>query len=193
MADKEDAGTAGKATDAGTDETKKAAKGGDAESDKGGDTDQTEVEKWKALARQHENLWKSTGLSKDELPEARELLKRAKATETASKTAEDRIAALEQKIAEADARAARLEVAAAKGLTPAMAKRLVGTTRDELEADADELVKELKGAGAADGKDGKGTDDTSHRPTEKLRPGAVPQAEPEVNDPTKLAAMVPRL
>lgn len=36
-------------------------------------------------------------------------------------------------------KALRLEVAAEKGLTPAQAKRLTGTTRDELAADADEL------------------------------------------------------
>lgn len=37
----------------------------------------------------------------------------------------------------------RSEVALAKGLTPTQAKRLVGTTREELEADADELLTDL--------------------------------------------------
>lgn len=37
----------------------------------------------------------------------------------------------------------RLEIATEKGLTPAQAKRLVGKDREELEADADELVKDL--------------------------------------------------
>ena len=35
----------------------------------------------------------------------------------------------------------RLEIAAEKGLTPAQARRLVGNTREELEADADELLE----------------------------------------------------
>jgi hypothetical protein len=35
----------------------------------------------------------------------------------------------------------RREVADEKGLTPAQAKRLVGTTRDELEADADDILE----------------------------------------------------
>ena len=35
----------------------------------------------------------------------------------------------------------RREVADAKGLTPAQAKRLVGTTREELEADADDVLE----------------------------------------------------
>jgi len=40
-------------------------------------------------------------------------------------------------------RAARLEVALEKGLTATQAKRLVGTSREEFEADADELLKDL--------------------------------------------------
>jgi len=39
---------------------------------------------------------------------------------------------------------ARAEVALAKGLTPTQAKRLVGSTKEELEADADELLADLK-------------------------------------------------
>jgi hypothetical protein len=44
---------------------------------------------------------------------------------------------------DAELRATRLEVAHNKGLTPAQAKRLVGSTRDELEADADEILKDF--------------------------------------------------
>lgn len=44
---------------------------------------------------------------------------------------------------QAVSRADRVEIAAEKGLSPAQAKRLVGTNREELEADADELVKDL--------------------------------------------------
>lgn len=40
---------------------------------------------------------------------------------------------------------ARLEVAIAKGLTATQAKRLVGNSREELEADADELIADLGG------------------------------------------------
>jgi hypothetical protein len=40
-------------------------------------------------------------------------------------------------------RALRLEVAFEKGLTPAQAKRLVGGTRDELEADAEEILRDF--------------------------------------------------
>lgn len=187
--DKDPSADTDKGGDPGEDKTK--AKGGSADTDKGGEDLQAEVDKWKALARQHEGLWKSTGLTKDELPEAKALLAKAKDTDAKSKTAEDRIAALEQKIAEAEAKSTRLEVAAAKGLTPAMAKRLVGTTREELEADADELAAALKSEGK--GAEGGEADDKSGRPKEKLKPGAVPNSEPEETDPKKLAEKIPRM
>lgn len=63
----------------------------------------------------------------------------------ADKTAE-RLAAAEKVAAEATAKLLRLEVAAAKGLTPGQAKRLVGATREELEADADEMLTDLGAA-----------------------------------------------
>ncbi len=52
----------------------------------------------------------------------------------------EKAAAAEKTASEATLRALRLEVAAEKGLTPAQAKRLVGATKEELEADADELL-----------------------------------------------------
>jgi hypothetical protein len=58
-------------------------------------------------------------------------------------TLEERVADIERQAKESDARAVRAEVANAKGLTPNQAKRLVGATREELEADADELLKDI--------------------------------------------------
>jgi len=58
----------------------------------------------------------------------------------ADRTEAEKRAAAEQRAAEAELRALRLEVAASKGLTPAQAKRLVGATREELEADADDIL-----------------------------------------------------
>jgi hypothetical protein len=49
----------------------------------------------------------------------------------------------EREHAETVARALRLEVAFDKGLTPAQAKRLVGSSREELEADADEILRDF--------------------------------------------------
>lgn len=51
--------------------------------------------------------------------------------------------AAEKRADEAEERLMRAEVAAEKGLTAKQAKRLTGTTREELEADADELLAEF--------------------------------------------------
>ncbi len=67
----------------------------------------------------------------------------------------------------AEARADRLEVAMAKGLTPAQAKRLQGATRDELEADADDLLETFKPAEAVKPPPG-------GKPTERLSGGGDP-------------------
>ena len=85
---------------------------------------------------------------------------RAKAS--ASTTLEERVAGLEAAAKSAEQRALRAEIANAKGLTPTQAKRLVGETREELEADADELLADI-GAAKKTG---------NHNPRE----GANPQA-----------------
>jgi hypothetical protein len=81
------------------------------------------------------------------------------------------------------AKALRLEVGVAKGLTPAQARRLVGGTKEELESDADSLLDDFK---PAEDKP------SGSRPKERLRPGSVPDAEPEETDPRKLAEALPR-
>lgn len=75
-----------------------------------------------------------------------------------SKTALDqlleKVSGLEERATKAERQALRADVAQAKGLTPAQAKRLQGATREELEADADELLAMFKPAD----KDGKSAD-----------------------------------
>lgn len=63
---------------------------------------------------------------------------------TESTRAIERAEAAEKALAAAESRALRLEIASEKGLTPAQAKRLVGESREELEADADELLETFK-------------------------------------------------
>jgi hypothetical protein len=58
-------------------------------------------------------------------------------------TLEERVAEIERQANESRRRAEVAEVANAKGLTPTQAKRLVGNTREELEADADVLLADL--------------------------------------------------
>lgn len=108
--------------------------------------------------------------------------------------ATDRIATLERELAETRREALRLEVAMAKGLTAAQARRLAGNTREELEADADELL-ELFG-GRTGGSSATGDDDRRpprKRPTPDLRGGVDPTEPVEDTDPAKLAARIPRL
>lgn len=71
----------------------------------------------------------------------------------------------------------RLTIGYELGLPLALAKRLNGSTRDELLADADELVK-IAGAGRPS---------TTRKPVEALRGGGEPEAEPEERDLDKLA------
>ena len=94
---------------------------------------------------------------------------------------------------DAEARANRLEVAVAKGLTPAQAKRLVGTTVEELEADADELLEAFAAAtGDDDGDEDPGTPPPARRPRERLKAGSNPTTDPVETDPAKLANKVSR-
>jgi len=55
----------------------------------------------------------------------------------------DRAEQAEKRAAELESRSLRLEVASEKGLTAAQAKRLIGSTREELEADADEILRDF--------------------------------------------------
>lgn len=66
---------------------------------------------------------------------------KAKAAEKV--TIEERVADIERAARASEERALRAEVANAKGLTPSQAKRLVGSTREELEADAAELLTDI--------------------------------------------------
>jgi hypothetical protein len=79
---------------------------------------------------------------------ASELEARLKQFEDRDKSEAEKLASraeeAERRAQESESRALRLEVAAEKGLTAAQAKRLVGSTRDELETDAAELLETFK-------------------------------------------------
>lgn len=110
------------------------------------------------------------------LKEAEPLVAKARELEEAQKTAEQRaaeaLAAAEKRAATAEAELIRAQVAAEKGLTAAQAKRLVGTTRDELLADADEFLSLMPPAQPAQ------PAAASRTPVEALRPGALPNPGP---------------
>jgi hypothetical protein len=92
---------------------------------------------------------------------------------------------LARELGDALGRADRFEVAIAKGLNASQAKRLVGATRDELEADADEIIEAFPATS--------GSPPPSRRPAPNLRGGTEPNEEPDEMDPAKLAAGLPRL
>lgn len=81
-----------------------------------------------------------------------------------AKALQDRIDAMERRAAEAEAKALRAEVASEKGLTAAQAKRLQGSTRKELEADADDLLASFPKAAGTPRPD----------PTQGARSGGAP-------------------
>jgi hypothetical protein len=141
-----------------------------------------------------ERAWKlleATRADREKLKTERDALAaKAKEIADAEKSETDKLTeratAAEKAAGESTLEAARLRVALKKGLTETQAKRLIGATEEELEADADELLLSFQND------DGRQDPDPLRRPRERLRPGAVPASELEETDPAKLAAMVPR-
>ncbi|HEX9767011.1 MAG TPA: hypothetical protein VGA36_09625 [Nitriliruptorales bacterium] len=139
-----------------------------------------EATDWKAEARKWEKR------AKDNSDAAARLTELEDANKTELQKAQDAAAAAEKAKADAESRALRIEVATSKGLTAGQAKRLSGATREELEADADELLAEFGGTG-------KPGPPPSGKPTPNPSGGRDPETEPEEMDPLKLAAKVPRI
>ena len=86
--------------------------------------------------------------------------------------------------AEAGVETLKLRVALRKGLTEVQAKRLVGTTEDEIEKDADDLLESFGGKGEAE-EGGEGEPRT--RPTRPLKNGGDPKDGEPTFDPEKAA------
>lgn len=126
----------------------------------------------------------------DEVSKKLEAHEKAKLSDTEKLSAErDEIKA---ELDKARAEVLRMTVASEKGLTAAQAKRLVGSTKEELEADAEELLETFVGK-RDDGDDDSGSGPPSSRPREKFRGGGKPDSEPEETDERKLADSHPRI
>lgn len=153
---------------------------------------QAEADKWKALARKHEQQSKANA----------EAAQRLAAIEDEQKSEgekfAERLAAAEKRATAAEAKALRFEVAAAKGVPANLVRFLTGDTEEDLAKAADDLLAAVKGDDAKSDTDGAGNDgDDDHmappgRPQERLKAGAANDAEPEEMDPAKLAASIPR-
>jgi Spy/CpxP family protein refolding chaperone len=146
-------------------------------------------DKWKDLSRKHEKR------SEDNATAAAELKQLKDSKQTDEEKLSTKLADLEKRANDADHRALRAEIAQAKGLTPAQAKRLQGASKEELESDADDLLESFPAAkeGNAGGSGSGSGDDKSRKPRERLTGGGDPtDNEPVETNPAKLAASVPR-
>lgn len=137
---------------------------------------------WKAEARKWERRAKESHREAQENSTAAQRLEELEnADKSEAEKANARAVAAEAKAKAAERRALAAEVAAEKGLSMSVARRLVGETREELETDADELLESFgskgeggkvndkgEGAGAATGT----KSDAKRMPKEDLRPGA---------------------
>lgn len=94
---------------------------------------------------------------------------------------------LEERTRKAEIDLCRYRVAMRKGLTETQARRLVGESEEDFESDADELVAAFKGS-----EQEAIPPATGGRPKEKLRPGAVSDAEPDP-DRAEVLAAIPRI
>jgi hypothetical protein len=111
------------------------------------------------------------------------------ATKSESEKLTEKLAAMEKDLEGEKANRLRAEVVAAKGLSPAQAKRLSGATKEELEADADELLEAFPTEAGPKGP-------PSTRPGANLAPGGTggtdPTSQAEKIDIAKLADAIPR-
>lgn len=103
--------------------------------------------------------------------ENKALRERATAAEKKAQTAEE----LERKATDLSTANLRLEVGYELGLPLSLAKRLQGSTKEEMVADAEALVELVTPKAPA-----------SRRPAEQLRGGGQPEREPEETDLRKI-------
>lgn len=109
------------------------------------------------------------------LREIEPLAEKARELEEGQKTQADKLAekarTLEARAAAAELEVARYRVALRHGLTEGQARRLVGASEDELDADAQAYLEEVGATLPATETSGQVS--TSTRPRESLRPGAM--------------------
>lgn len=129
-----------------------------------------EADKWKALARKHE------GQAKKNLEELEQLRKDQDASKSDMEKLQESVNDLQKRAVQAEREALVAKVAQAKKLPAAIANRLTGSTQEELEEDADQLIDAL-GLDSSETDDETTTEESDEetgggRPREKLAPGA---------------------
>lgn len=144
-----------------------------------GPNPQDDVAKWKAMARKHEQQAKENAAAAQKLAAIEE------ASKTEAQKAADKMADYERRTVDAEQRALRYEVGVEKGVPTKLLRYLTGMTKDEIEANADQLLADFGPAA--------GTEATGGGPREALRPGAsaaATSADPNraINDRIRQAA-----
>lgn len=139
-----------------------------------------------------QRAWKTITSLREKEKEAARLAGKVKEYEDAQKTeaekAAERLATAEKTAADSTSEAMRLRVALAKapeGIKPEQilraAKRIAGSTEEELAADAEDYFSDLAPSTRST---------TTRKPQERLRGGGDPEEEPDETDPRKLAAAI---
>jgi hypothetical protein len=98
---------------------------------------EAEVKKWQTFSRKNEGLAKKNQTAAEKLAE----LEQKNLTEIEKANA--RAKAAEEKAAQLELKELKADVAKAKELPAYLASRLQGSTKEELEADADAIAKEM--------------------------------------------------
>lgn len=150
-----------------------------------------EPEEKKPVPRSDDDVEKLKAALRKANKEAEQFRLKLKEFEDRDKTESEKLAdtnrTLEERTRKAEIDLCRYRVAMRKGLTETQARRLVGESEEDFESDADELVAAFKDSEETPTP----SPATGGRPKEKLRPGAVPDAEPEPDRGEVLAA-IPR-
>lgn len=139
---------------------------------------ESEIKKLRAENAKHRTRNKELQSAADQLAEIEN------ANKSATEKAAEQAAAALKRAEDAESKLMRLEIASEKGLPKKLANRLRGGTREELEADADELMSEFGGSGNGQ--------EPRARVTPNLRPGGASGDDDGETDPAKLAAAIPR-
>jgi hypothetical protein len=121
-----------------------------------------------AIQREREARKAAEKRAKENEDAARRLAELEDANRSEVDKATTRAQEAEARVAQLEVEALRRDVGADKGLTAAQAKRLIGSTREELEADADELIEAFHSEESSDSTE---QPHPSFKPTTRLRPG----------------------
>lgn len=156
------------------------------------EADEFDADKAKAKIKQTNS--EAANLRK-RLKELEPLAKKAEELEESQKSESQKLTdaktAAEKEAVKAGQEAARLRVALKKGLTEVQAKRLIGESEEELEADADELLESFKPSDSKKADEESLEDKKSETPKGGERSGATGDTDGEETDPQKLAAGLP--